>query len=239
VTLVAVILISPLILDSIAHAAPGAARNIVFGLTVSLLFAGAMVVRRERAAHGLFIAVVIASVLLDTAAAYIWPGQIEFWNHGLRILFLGFLVVELVRHLFRPEAVSFDTLCASLCVYLLIGLMWMNIYVIVETVAPRSIVSVSDADRQGPDSVGELERSIHMLYFSFTTLTSVGYGDVVPRTNVARMLAVTEALVGQCYLLVMVSRLVGLHVAQAFPAGAGPASCESTQPNGGLRRPPA
>jgi hypothetical protein len=75
-----------------------------------------------------------------------------------------------------------------------------------------------------------LERLIHMLYFSFTTLTSVGYGDVVPRTNIARMLAVTEALVGQCYLLVMVSRLVGLHVAQALPAGPGPSPDMPTAP---------
>lgn len=164
-----------------------------------------------------------ASLLLDIAAAFIWPQAIGFWDHGLRILFIGFLVVELLRHLFRPEIVNFDTLCASLCVYLMIGLIWMNIFVILETVAPGSIVSTVDTNRQRPE-VGELERSINMLYFSFTTLTSVGYGDVVPRTNIARMLAVTEALVGQCYLLVMVSRLVGLHVAQAFPAGAGSAN---------------
>jgi voltage-gated potassium channel len=218
-TLVAVILISPAILDGLAHTAPVTARSIVFAFTMGLLMAGAMVVRGERGDKRIFIVLFVASILLDTAAAFVWPAEMAFWNHGLRILFLGFLIVELARHLLRPETVSFDTLCASLCVYLLIGLIWTNIYVIVETRAPRSIVSTIDSGRQSGTSDSELERLIHMLYFSFSTLTSVGYGDVVPRTNIARMLAVTEALVGQCYLLVMVSRLVGLHVAQAMPGG--------------------
>jgi voltage-gated potassium channel Kch len=51
-----------------------------------------------------------------------------------------------------------------------------------------------------------------MRYFSFSTLTTVGYGDIVPRSNAARTLAELEAITGQIYLAVLVARLVGLHI---------------------------
>ena len=50
------------------------------------------------------------------------------------------------------------------------------------------------------------------VYFSFTTLTTLGYGDVAPRSDVARMLAILEALIGQIYLVVIVARLVGSYM---------------------------
>jgi voltage-gated potassium channel Kch len=57
--------------------------------------------------------------------------------------------------------------------------------------------------------------SIYPIYFSLVTLTTLGYGDIVPTAAAARMLAAVEAVVGQLYLAVLVARLVGLHIAQA------------------------
>ena len=59
------------------------------------------------------------------------------------------------------------------------------------------------------------EHSVNPLYYSFVTLTTLGYGDISPASSMARMLAAIEAVVGQVYLTVLVARLVGLHIAQA------------------------
>ncbi len=64
----------------------------------------------------------------------------------------------------------------------------------------------------GADYVG---RVMQMRYFSFETLTTLGYGDIVPRSPAARMLATIEAVMGQIYLTVLIARLVGLHIAHA------------------------
>jgi hypothetical protein len=55
-----------------------------------------------------------------------------------------------------------------------------------------------------------------VLYFSFATLTTLGYGDIVPVSAIARTLATLEAITGQLYLAVLVARLVGLHIAESL-----------------------
>jgi hypothetical protein len=82
---------------------------------------------------------------------------------------------------------------------------------------------------------GEPALTLRVLYFSFTTLTGVGYGDIVPVTTTARMCAITEALMGQAYLYVMVARLVGMQVSQAFATVGTP----QTGPDGKSRTTPA
>ena len=73
----------------------------------------------------------------------------------------------------------------------------------------------------------KIERSIALLYFSFTTLTTVGFGDIMPVSGFARMFSVTEAIAGQVILVVLFSRLVGMHVAQS--TGGRPAESRSSE----------
>jgi len=64
-------------------------------------------------------------------------------------------------------------------------------------------------------------QSVFPLYYSFVTMTTLGYGDIVPRSSSARMFAAIEALMGQLYLAVLVARLVGLHIFPSAGAGGG------------------
>src|SRR5262249_42857911 len=158
-----------------------------------------------------------------------WPGHLFVIRHGTRAFFVGFVIVALLWHLFRPRRITFDTISASLCVYLLLGILWANVYTMIEMAAPGSFLDNSRPDDL-PTSVAGLEaRSLRMLYFSYVTLSSVGYGDIVPRTTLARMCAVTEAIMGQGYLLVMVSRLVAIQVSQTTPAVTPPSSSQETK----------
>jgi hypothetical protein len=81
------------------------------------------------------------------------------------------------------------------------------VYSILLELEPQSFVATSEVARND-----YIDRLLQLRYFSFTTLTTVGYGDIVPRSPAARTMAVLEAVMGQFYLVALVGRLVGLHI---------------------------
>ena len=90
---------------------------------------------------------------------------------------------------------------------MLLGYGWSFVYSILLELQPESFVSTTEIGRD--DFVG---RMLQLRYFSFTTLTTVGYGDIVPHSPAARTMAILEAVMGQFYLVALVGRLVGLHI---------------------------
>jgi hypothetical protein len=136
-------------------------------------------------------------------------------GHVFSVLFLGYTVYVLLRHIFSVERVTFNTICAALCVYLLIGLVWANVYSLTAIIDPDAFtVNVADITERESMRLDGVE-SIYPIYFSFVTLSTLGYGDIVPIAAAARMLAAVEAVVGQLYLAVLVARLVGLHISHS------------------------
>jgi hypothetical protein len=117
----------------------------------------------------------------------------------------------------RPERIADHDgqIFAAICVYLLLGYAWTFAYAIVEELDPGSFVALSNTPREYVDRV------LEMRHFSFMTLTTVGYGDIVPRSSAARTLAGIEAITGQIYLTVLVARLVGLHIVHGQTRRAG------------------
>ena len=132
----------------------------------------------------------------------------------LTALFLGVMTVGLVRRAMAPGRVTMSRVLASLCAYLMIGLVWAEVYAAVAALSPGAFNVPQDWPQV--DS-GELVTMA--IYFSYVTLTTLGYGDITPATEITRSLAVTEAIVGQLYLTVMVARLVGLFVAHEHSEG--------------------
>ena len=136
-------------------------------------------------------------------------------GHVFSVCFLGYTIFVLLKYLFSSERVTLNTICAALCVYLLIGLVWANVYSLTAIVEPGSfVINVADGAQRETMRLDGVE-SIYPIYFSLVTLTTLGYGDIVPVAAAARMLAAVEAVVGQLYLAVLVARLVGLHIAQS------------------------
>jgi hypothetical protein len=122
---------------------------------------------------------------------------------GLGAVFLGFTTVVIFRGVVRSPSVTTETLYGAITAYLLLGITWAWCYVLVEELQPGWFRSTVAAD--GHVAPPEL------TFLSFITLTSVGYGDVVPVSRHARSLAVLEAIAGQMYLAVFVARPVGMH----------------------------
>lgn len=128
------------------------------------------------------------------------------------LAFYGYLTVLLARHVFsHSPRVTTDTLCGALSIYLLMGVIWTFAYVALETIAPGSLDFPDDPGRAG------LTPFQRLLGFSFITLTTLGYGNITPATNVADTLCSAEAIVGQVYLTVLVARLVALHIFHSPP----------------------
>jgi len=121
------------------------------------------------------------------------------------ILFFGFAVVHISQFIFKAEDVTKDVLFAAIVVYLLLALMWTFIYALLELIQPGSF--------NIPDGLIK-EASQLFLYYSFVTITTLGYGDITPVTEKAISFTVIEAIVGQIYLVVVVAWLVGMHVSK-------------------------
>jgi hypothetical protein len=118
--------------------------------------------------------------------------------------------VGILKDVLRRGQISADKIYGAICVYLLIGFAWTFGYGIIELLNRGSFSGLAEIDAN--DHVG---RIMQLQYFSFATLTTLGFGDILPRAPVARTLATLEAVTGQIYLTVLIARLVGLHIVHA------------------------
>lgn len=117
------------------------------------------------------------------------------------------------RILVRRDVTS-NTIFASLCVYLLIAYVWALMYSFLETIIPGSFAIDREVFQYKFSPVHVYAELYYFMYYSFTSLTTLGLGDVMPASPWSRVLTVLEAVIGQIYLVVLVSRLVGMHINQ-------------------------
>jgi voltage-gated potassium channel len=137
--------------------------------------------------------------------------------HLTLLLFFLFLVGHLLRYIFTAPRVNSEVLCAAVAIYLLLGLLWTSAYLLMAQTAPDSFVITV-----GPDSNRSMN-TLTALYFSFVTLCTVGFGDITPVSNAARILAILEAMTGTFYMTILIARLVSLYSFKSpFDPGAKP-----------------
>lgn len=114
--------------------------------------------------------------------------------------FLIFVAVSMLSHVLKDDAVTGEKISASICVYLLIGLVWACLFSLTYVLQPGSFQL-------------ENPKLSDFVYYSYITLSTLGYGDITPLSPPARALAYVEAITGQIYLAVLIARLVALHIA--------------------------
>ena len=117
-----------------------------------------------------------------------------------------FGTVTIASEVFSGRAVGRDTLFGGIAIYGLLGLIWATLYLILEALVPGSF-AIAEA-RAGNALWADL------LYFSFTALTTTGFGDVAPANAAASSLVILEYMIGVIYMAVIVARLVGLYTAR-------------------------
>ena len=132
-------------------------------------------------------------------------------GHAIGALFFIAVAGMIVRSIFRAQEISWDSIFGAICGYLLLGVAGGMTYAMIRTANPASF-QLGDAIKP------HLEQSDYgqhiFIYYSFVTLTTVGYGDVVPLSISARTLSWVEAVTGQLYLAVLITGLIGAMVAK-------------------------
>lgn len=178
-----------------------------------LVLAGVVVsVSRTWSGRIAALAVSLTTIVLWALPAewFDWRGQIL--RHLAAILFFGYAVVVFLTLIFLSQHVTLNLLCAALCVYLLLGIGWAVGYSLMSVLNPRSFFSTIPGPSPGEAMLIGSNQSMEAVYFSFATLTTLGYGDIVPISAAARLFTVFEAVIGQLFLTVLVAQLVAMHV---------------------------
>ena len=189
--------------------------SIFDGLFTAVLILGAYSASQRKAFLVIALAILLPAVALiwldhfDPSTSFAVPRSI------LSLLFFTFIAGTLLRHAFRAERVTFDKICAALCSYLLLGLIFAILYSLLEFLDPGTFLAGGAVIAQGDPAAFQGAGLGQAIYFSFTTLTTLGYGDITGATPVARNLSVLEAIFGQIYLVVLVARLVGMELSHS------------------------
>lgn len=155
--------------------------------------------------------VIIAGILASPALArMVYPSlEVDEISLAFNALFFAFVIYELLQKIFRTTEVNADLIYAAIAVYMLIGFFWGVVYVLLEFFMPESFTLRPGNDGHGLYS----DFAQDLIYYSFVTLATLGYGDITSLSKPAKFFSVLEALIGQIYLTVLVARLVGMHIA--------------------------
>lgn len=149
-------------------------------------------------------------LLISRAASYAFEGAalLEF-SAVMGALFYAHTIYVLTVYIFMERRrVDADLIFGAISVYLMLGTMWAFIYYGIKLFQPDAFVGLEEFGPSNEDAFATF------VYFSFTTLTTLGYGDISPAGERVAVIAYFEAVTGQVYLTVLVARLVGMHLAQ-------------------------
>ena len=180
--------------------------RILMDVFLTAIFLAVIFAIRSKRSHLIIASILVLPLIAATWSIYFYDyTQISMLTRIFGALFFGYTVIIILQIVFRSTEVTRETIFAAVVAYLLIALMWAFIYMILEMAVPGSF--------SFPEESRRLE-SMRFEYFSFVTITTLGYGDVLPISNRASALAFLEALIGQIYLVVVVAWLVGMFVSR-------------------------
>jgi len=182
---------------------------------------------RSRGLH-LGIAIVAVAETANLLQA-IFNERTGFGSSFLMFLLVLAAPVVILNRILRHDIVNLETILGAICIYVLIAIAFSGLYAWVNELEPTGFF----AQKIQPEN-------IDFLYFSFTTITTVGFGDLTAGTSTGRVLVTFEAMMGQIFLVTLVARLVGMYGARVVPSRVGVAGvAEVTGPVPGAVEPGA
>jgi hypothetical protein len=190
--------------------------TVLFGLLiVGVAYAAASAASSSRFIRRTYLGLVTPIILIDLKMITTGASDaLALAGSAFHVGLLGFAGVAILIHVAQEERVSLDTILGGVCIYLLIGETFTFLYSTLELMRPGAFLEGGKVLAMPPHANHLLGRRPELTYFSFITLTTVGYGDILPATPFARVLAVAEALCGQIFLTTFLAFLVGNYLAQ-------------------------
>jgi hypothetical protein len=151
---------------------------------------------------------VIAVLLAAPALAFQWVGlstehpEALAWSMAFGAALYAATLVYLLQYVFRRDVMTADKLYGAAAAYLMLGVLWAYLYSLIERFYPHSFaLGGAPADVSMPE----------FIYFSFTVLTSTGFGDMTPLTRQARSVCIVEQIVGALFVAILIARLAGVY----------------------------
>ena len=187
--------------------------RLIIDIAITFVFVAAIIAIATTRKH-----VVIGLVLMVPTLLLTWGNNYYFMTSLKLIalagsaLFFCYVAWLILADIFRAKMVTLDIIAAGISVYLFFGNICGFLYALIGEIDPGAFnIPETTASYLG-DSMGELSSA---MYFSFVTLTTLGYGDITPINEFARSLAFLEAATGQFYLTVLIASLVGIHISSS------------------------
>lgn len=199
-SLLLLLIVSPILRD-FAHVESGVLTEIGFSVVIIL---AVWSLHASRVWFYAGIALCAGGVVFDLL--FITSGVHKFVYLAIvsNLLFLILTIAICFRQLVHAHEINMNSIMGAVCVYLLIGVIWSLLFAMTELLLPGSFEGIANASVEA-DSKGHA-----FLYYSFVTLTTLGYGDILPISSTARALAYAEAVLGQFYIAVLVAGLVSI-----------------------------
>ncbi|NQT32586.1 MAG: two pore domain potassium channel family protein [Candidatus Omnitrophica bacterium] len=182
----------------------------LFAIFISfILISGTYAVSREslwKRITSLILAV--PTIVIIWADEFVDVRMVEILDYIFVILFLSFTVFCVLSHIVRAKRITKDILAGAVSAYLLLGFTWSMLYGLVQSIRPGSFRIFGQIPTETIQEWG------FFTYYSFTTLTTLGYGDITPVTSYAQSLAILEATFGVLFSAILIARLVGMYLFQ-------------------------
>jgi hypothetical protein len=199
VSLLAVILVTPLVRGFVGL-------HVVWNIFISaILLSGVHAVSGRR--RNVYIASLLALPMLVSiwSEYFVENKYVVIVGTLCGVVFFAYMIVNILLFIYKQDEITRDLIVGAAVVYLLMAIMWTFIYRVVEMTQPGSFTIAAT----------DIHERLRFTYFSLVTITTLGYGDIVPTTGLASSLATLEAVVGQLYLVTTVAWLVGVRVTQS------------------------
>lgn len=178
-----------------------------------VLFSATWSIHRCKAPYShILIVLAIMSFLAGAAMSFVLSVSLLKFTAAVRILFYGLAILSILHIIFQGSHATMTRLTIAISGYVLIGLMWANIFSLIVLCdhGAFNISSTAGTPLVQPDYLQIDYLHFNYIYYSFITLTTVGYGDITPVSTLAKTFAYLESLIGQLYLAVLIARLIGI-----------------------------
>jgi len=200
--LLMLILIGP----SLSQKFEAVAQIIIQLMYVSVMLIGVWSIITERFWFRIGLGLAIVALILSVINFFMASKFIFVIGLAVSFLFLILSIYLAIRHILFSGKITSNKIIGSLCIYFLIGIIWGLIYIFIAIFFTEPFNGLAQAS--------EYAQMSDYIYFSFVTLTTVGYGDISPALPIARSFAYLEAICGQFYLAILVASLVGAYLTE-------------------------
>ncbi len=185
----------------------GRGQNFVLLATIVTMIIGIWSVRSVNYLFNTGLGLLVVTVLISIVLALLDRADLEFVHTILLLCFFLLTLKPAVEQALFSGEITGNSIIGSICIFLLLGLIWTTLYLLVAEFIPGAF--------SGIDAVNWKLSLPDFIYFSFVTLTTLGFGDLLPVSPLARFLVYMEAVTGVFYMAIVVSSLVGARMSKS------------------------